>query len=354
MNSGIADLKDAINEIVDLKDEIAKMRKQISFMEKEINDLKISISKNEISSVFNQPLQIQKFNQLNGDDQMQIITEISNNDCANKDIQNLSHLLSFLSSENKKINNQEISYIYFPFDGIKKKSLSKIGITTSATEMLYQNNALNSKSFHILIKSFPEFEIQIKYPSLNFDGIYNDIENLKNAKIGNIFISILISGVQITDKKFKNNKSIDSLIFDYSVKVINGSNYSGSFQGCTSLKYVEIPTSVVSIDPFAFRECSSLEEIVIPSSVKAIGNFAFSRCFSLRKISISSSVKEIGSFCFSECTSLTHIFIPFSVKDFGKSILSKCTSLKEITIPSTANSKEILGINSNVKITKLY
>ena len=76
-----------------------------------------------------------------------------------------------------------------------------------------------------------------------------------------------------TDKK-DNDKDED----DENVKIeIHGTKYIGiaAFSGCTSLKKVSLPASLVQIDTLAFAGCTSLEEITIPESVTNIGIGAF-------------------------------------------------------------------------------
>ena len=63
---------------------------------------------------------------------------------------------------------------------------------------------------------------------------------------------------------------------------------------------------------FYFSECSSLKSIEIPSSVTSIGANAFAYCSSLKSIKIPSSVKSIGDNVFS-CCALESIEIPFPI-----------------------------------------
>ena len=47
------------------------------------------------------------------------------------------------------------------------------------------------------------------------------------------------------------------------------------FEGCSSLKRIELSDSLSEIGEQAFRDCRSLDIITIPDSVKSIGNTAF-------------------------------------------------------------------------------
>ena len=78
-----------------------------------------------------------------------------------------------------------------------------------------------------------------------------------------------------------------------------------AFEGCYSLKSINIPESVQEIGDSVFVGCESLENITIPESVTYIGDYAFEGCVSLENINIPESVQEIGDYVFWECDNLT-------------------------------------------------
>ena len=141
------------------------------------------------------------------------------------------------------------------------------------------------------------------------------IISYKDANKTKIKISIFITGIEKTDQEFRNNKIIDIVRIDSSVKEIKSNGFNGSFEGCSSLTQITIPSSVTSIGESAFRGCSSLTQITftIPSSVTSIGEFAFSYCPSLTQITILSSVTSIGNSAFIFCRSLAQITISSSL-----------------------------------------
>lgn len=171
-------------------------------------------------------------------------------------------------------------------------------------------------------------DIAIKYPSDNYQSIFDIVLNIKNSKRINIEIAVVKSGIAETDYNLKNNHNIDTIIIDSTVKEISGGTFNGSFQECTSIKNVFIPSSVTIIESYSFRGCSSLEKIIIPPSVKEIGNFAFSECTSLKKVVIPSSVIEIGNFLFSGCTSLENVSFPSSANSIGNNIFFQMFSIR--------------------------
>ena len=68
-----------------------------------------------------------------------------------------------------------------------------------------------------------------------------------------------------------------------------------------------IPSSVTSIEHFAFRGCSGLTSVTIPEGVTSIGDEAFYRCESLTSVTIPSSVTTIKDSAFENCSSLTSV-----------------------------------------------
>jgi len=135
-----------------------------------------------------------------------------------------------------------------------------------------------------------------------------------------------------------------------------------------------IPSSVTTIEKFAFSDCDGLTSVTVPSSVTTIGNGAFSRCKNLTDInvetlnntymsvygvlfekggqklicypagkngayaiysSIYSPVTDIGDMAFYYCEGLTHITIPSTITTIGDRAFYGCKSLTSVIIPSS-------------------
>lgn len=108
---------------------------------------------------------------------------------------------------------------------------------------------------------------------------------------------------------------------------------SFTFQFCSSLNSVIIPSGVTNIGNDAFWSCYNLASVTIPDSVVSIDEFAFSCCFSLTNITIGDGVTSIEDGAFTECINLTSITIPNSVTNIGGSVFDFCGSLTNATIP---------------------
>ena len=66
------------------------------------------------------------------------------------------------------------------------------------------------------------------------------------------------------------------------------------FAYCSSLKNVELPSTVVNIYDYAFYTCAGFEEFTVPEGTQHIGAYAFFNCIGLKKLHLPDSIKELG------------------------------------------------------------
>lgn len=110
-----------------------------------------------------------------------------------------------------------------------------------------------------------------------------------------------------------------------------------AFYGCSSLTSVVFPSSIIKIGDFAFCECGGLTgTLTIPNSVTSIGYCAFFTCRGLTgTLTIPSSVNSIGGFAFANCNGFTSLVIPSSVTSIDNSAFAACQGLTSIYANST-------------------
>ena len=118
-----------------------------------------------------------------------------------------------------------------------------------------------------------------------------------------------------------------------------------AFKDCSALTSINIPSSVTSIGRWAFGDCSSLTTLTVDANnpnycaegymffnkektklIKAVGN--------QKTYNIPSSVTSIESWAFGACSALTSINIPSSVTSIGYAAFSGCRALKTIVLLS--------------------
>ena len=74
----------------------------------------------------------------------------------------------------------------------------------------------------------------------------------------------------------------------------------GVFRKCTKLKSVELPHKITEIPDRAFSGCVALENCPLHEGIVSIGKAAFIGCTNLKEVSIPSSVKTIDCFAFTD------------------------------------------------------
>ena len=153
------------------------------------------------------------------------------------------------------------------------------------------------------------------------DGIYYD------------FLSEVDKTVAVAEAPFEAPYSGDVVI--PSQVNYNGNTYTvteiGSYAFCQSnITSVKIPTTIKTIDDYAFYYCGSLTEGEIPESVENICRMAFGSC-GITSIQLPNTLKTIGEEAFSK-SKLVSIEIPASVESIGDLPFAWVESLTAINV----------------------
>ncbi len=165
-----------------------------------------------------------------------------------------------------------------------------------------------------------------------------------------------VSNGEATIKKFESTFAgpieikIPATINGNKVKTIGDSsiNYNNT------LRSVEIPDGVTTIEHFSFAGCINLRSVKIPDSVTQIGDTVFQDCYKLTNITLSKGFKKIGVGLFNKCYSLESIEIPDGVTEMASYAFEDCRSLKSIVIPDSVikiSWETFNGCNNLTKIT---
>lgn len=102
------------------------------------------------------------------------------------------------------------------------------------------------------------------------------------------------------DRLFKGHDEITSVKIPDTVTDIG----SFVFDGCSSLKHIELPPALMNMWDSAFAR-SSIEEIVLPEKVVSIVPYTFKDCKDLRKVICNPGLRKIHAWAFHGCSNLT-------------------------------------------------
>ena len=98
--------------------------------------------------------------------------------------------------------------------------------------------------------------------------------------------------------------------------------YNEPLQDITELV---LPSTLTTIDDYAFAFYLNVKDVQIPYGVTTIGNNAFSDCHKIENVVLPGTVKKIGNYAFFVCDSLNSITIPASVTEIGEKIAKAYT-----------------------------
>ena len=166
--------------------------------------------------------------------------------------------------------------------------------------------------------------------------------------------SIDLSGTKITvieDQTFNNCSNLASVKLPSTLTKID--DYA--FYKCKKLTQIDLPESLTTIGYKAFAE-SGLTSITIPKNVTTLGytnnnGYVFDVCTDLKTVVIEGSIKTIETGIFAGCTSLKSVTLPKSLETIGYAAFWKCTGLSSINIPKSVTSIDSYAFDecSNLK-----
>ena len=100
----------------------------------------------------------------------------------------------------------------------------------------------------------------------------------------------------------------------------------------TSITSVVIPMGVGYIDERAFMGCSFLKKVTLPNTLISLGRRAFFNCYMLEIINIPRSLVTIEDGVFYNCRSLKVMDIPDTLKRLGSRAFSGCLGMEKLSI----------------------
>lgn len=185
-----------------------------------------------------------------------------------------------------------------------------------------------------------------KYVNSNNDKLINTpfTQNVDNVYLNNYYTSVsdLINyqsktAFTVIYNISKELKKLDDNIFSSCPTLYSVSNISDkiqtigkyAFDGCVSLRYLTLPSSITEIEEFAFNGTKNLKELNV-ENVRSIHNYTFAGC-GIETINLNERINTLPSYLFKDCLNLKQ-FIGNSITKLGIGVFSGCTNLEYVEL----------------------
>ncbi|MBQ5973904.1 MAG: fibronectin type III domain-containing protein, partial [Oscillospiraceae bacterium] len=169
--------------------------------------------------------------------------------------------------------------------------------------------------------------------------------------------------VRLGTRAFFDCYSLTAITLPESLKIIE----DGAFRACTALTALAIPKNVEAIGMGAFWSCIALNDLTvdpangefvmqdgvlydkakttlvaapaaasvsIPSTVTTIQDFAFAGNYAMTSVTIPASVTKVAYGQFEDCVNLTSVSLPAGTTEIGDYSFYGCEALRQIAIPA--------------------
>ena len=211
--------------------------------------------------------------------------------------------------------------------------------------------------------------VEVTYKDENYNSYSGGIIIPRTITVGGTTYSVTAVGnsafrncSNLSDVTLNSNiKTIGTFAFRSCTKMTNVFSIpstlttidSYAFNLCSSLKSFTIPNNVTTIGTAAFSGCTALETIVIPDKVTSMGNNAFQGCKALKNITIGKGLTELSYQMFDGCTALTKVVVPDNITKIKTFAFYNCTALADVTLGSGLTSLDSSPFKGCTAITKV-
>lgn len=168
------------------------------------------------------------------------------------------------------------------------------------------------------------------------------------AQLGSLGKYAFANCSELTEVKFPSDASKFEILED------------SAFENCTSLKEFITPDTTHTIGKSVFKGCSNLTKVHLPevknisgskpsSTLSVIKENLFDGCSSLKEVNVPSTITKISDNSFLNCTSLEKIYIPKKVATITKSSFKGCVNLTIYTDAASKLTKWANGYDADIK-----
>ncbi|MEI6754490.1 MAG: leucine-rich repeat protein [Paludibacter sp.] len=203
----------------------------------------------------------------------------------------------------------------------------------------------------------------ISYSSLDgvlFNKNQSSFIQFPGGKAGNYTIPSTVTSIE--SYAFYGCGNVTSISIPKSVNFI-GSRALGYCNLLTSFTVASDSPYLSAVDGVLFNktqseliQCPSGKSGIytVPNTVNIIREGGFIRCNKLTSVIIPNSVTAIETYVFYNCTELTSITIPNSIKSIGDYAFGNCSKLTSLTIPNSVSTIGNYAFSSCTGLTSIY
>ncbi|HEM5069683.1 TPA: leucine-rich repeat protein [Streptococcus suis] len=229
--------------------------------------------------------------------------------------------------------NKRLAY----FAELNRSGFSRIEIPEGMTMIDHEAFRGNKTLKEIVL---PTTLTTIEYGAFENSGLEKLVLPASLTSIGNRAFAgiptlkevVIPKNVTYAPNIFAGSENLKKVTFEDGMTVIPASILAG-----TSVEEIHLPTSVETIDSYAFSENKYLKKINLKDGVKAIYSGAFAGNSSLVQVELPDSLEYVADSAFSGTTSLTSIALPTNVKQIGYSAFYD-SGLTSINLPAKLES----------------
>lgn len=129
----------------------------------------------------------------------------------------------------------------------------------------------------------------------------------------------------VSDSSSGSNSDIIGVVVPSKYRIIK----EGAFLREQELKFAILNEGIIEIEDSAFWRCTSLKSINLPSSLRSIGDSTFALS-GLANIAIPEGALSIGNEALKECENLVEVNIPNTVTTIGRYCFSDCYNMNSV------------------------
>ncbi|MEG0972863.1 MAG: leucine-rich repeat domain-containing protein [Lachnospiraceae bacterium] len=126
-----------------------------------------------------------------------------------------------------------------------------------------------------------------------------------------------------------------------------------AFEGGAAIKKVGLPSTIESIDNFAFAFCKNLRTISFPYGLNTIGIRSFYDCENLDSIQLPDSVTKVGNYAFAFAKGATALKLSASMQVISMGTFFQCEGIKEAAFPTQLTAVRAYAFGGCKQLTKI-